>query len=1073
MSKILAGKEQGSETAANNKPVKVGPDSNYFQQKVDFNINVKLNDVDHTLSGFETVTYKNNSPHTLKYIYFHIWPNAYKNNGTQMAKQLLESGDVDFYFAPESERGFIDSLLFKAGNDTLKWEYYKVKKTEEEQAKDKAKGKKPEEYIDIVKVTLKKALMPDSTVVITTPFFVKIPSAMFSRLGHVGQSYQITQWFPKPAVYDKQGWNPMPYLTQGEFYSEYGDFDVSITLPANYLVAATGELTGCPQEERMLELKAKETEEKFRDNKTNKLGNLLGTDEFPPSSTEWKTLRYVQKNVHDFAWFADKRWHVLKGEYVFEKSGKMVALWSFFTTGNSRYWRSSIQYIHDAVHYYSKWNGDYPYNIVTAVDGTISAGGGMEYPTITNIGNVSSALSLETVIMHEVGHNWFYGILGSNERLHPWMDEGLNSANEMRYLSTKYPEMTLGANLGLGSGAQRFLGIDSVKSRMSYYLGSKFPTLTNDDQPIEGKAAEFTEGNYALMVYYKTAAAFNYLRAYLGDKVYDQCMHAYFDAWKFKHPQPNDLRKVFEKVSKKNLGWFFEELINTNKVIDYKIVRKRKPNTGSTKTYGWMVYEEGIEIKNKGSLYAPFCVVGFTADTVNTVRWYPGFKGREVVSFPNGNYTKVVIDPFYDMPEINQRNNTLKYKIKGQRFLQRFEKPKFKFLVGIDDPKRSMLYWTPVVGGNVYDGLQAGLAFYNSIGFQKPFEFTLMPMYGFKTQKLNGSYSVLMHSNFRQSTWLKSMDYGANLISYTSQNVDRSMYNYNQRFVRMDPFVKINFEPKTRRAPMRQSLTFRHHLVREDIRFKSLIDSLSFNIEQSLVHHYTDMIYRMSIAKTLMPQLLEVQLRYGKPQGDGSFAFATADYTISRILGPRKKRITARVYFGAFLFNDALSGRYNLRGDGIRGYYDYTYSQTFIGRNENTGFWSQQFTEGFGNIKAPTAYAQSNKWNAAVNLSCDLPIPVFKLFADVGVSPITTYAFFTNGNPAVASTSTSTKAVADAGIYASLLGGALNVYFPLWVSGDIQNEYKANGTSFGQRIRFSLNIQPFTPQRIAKNIKLF
>lgn len=1050
------------ERAASGRPGKYKADTNYFQQQVNYKIEVKLNDVDHTLMGFETIEYKNNSPHPLKYIYFHLWPNAYKNNETQLAKQLLENGDLKFHYASEADRGFIDSLLFKAGDDTLKWEYYKHKENETDKDED------AETWIDVAKVKLKKPLQPDSTLVITTPFYVKIPSGLFSRLGHIGQSYQITQWFPKPAVYGRNGWNQMPYLNQGEFYSEYGDFDVSITVPANYLVAATGELTGNPQEERMLELKAKETEQLFNEGKVNKLGNLLGTDDFPPSSPEWKTLRFVQKNVHDFAWFADKRWHVLKGEYEFPKSGKLVSLWSYFTTGNSRYWKKSVQYLHDAVKYYSEWNGDYPYSIVTAVDGTISAGGGMEYPTITNIGDVSNDIELETVIVHEVGHNWFYGILGSNEREHPWMDEGINSANELRYLATKYPELTIGNAIGMGHGLQKLLGIDTLKQRMSYYLGSRFPQLTNDDQPIEGKAQEFTDGNYALMVYYKTAASFNYLRAYLGDKVYDQCMHAYFDAWKFKHPQPYDIRKAFEATAHKDLSWFFEDLIKTNHVLDYQIKRKRKPNTASSKTYGWMVYEEGIEVKNKGSLVAPFQVVGITHDTVAAMKWYPGFSGTDVVAFPNGNYDKIVIDPNYVMTEVNQRNNNLRYKIKGKWFLARFEKPKFKFLGGVENPTRSMIYWTPVAGGNVYDGAQVGLAVYNSIAIQKPFEFTLMPIYGIGSNKLNGSYSVLVHSNYRESSLIKNIDFGANAVNYTAYQQTWGFDDETIRFLRIDPFVRFNFKPKTARSPLNQSVTLRYHFVNEDIRYVNTVNGS--NGHHMDLSHFGDISYRMSNKITLMPQQLGIGIRYGAPYGTKSFAWATADYTISRVLGPKGRKITARAYFGAFLFNNTHDARYNLRGDGIRGFYDYTYSQTFIGRNENTGLWAQQFAEGFGNIKTPTAYGQSDKWNAAINLSSDLPIPVFKLFADLGVAQFKEITISSSGQ---VTESYPTKAVADAGIYASLFGGVLNVYCPLWISSDISKEYKANGFDFGHRIRFSLNIQSFTPQRIAKAINLF
>ncbi|MBK6524520.1 MAG: hypothetical protein IPG07_02605 [Crocinitomicaceae bacterium] len=195
----------------------------YFQQDVNYTISVTLNDQDHTLSGFETFEYKNNSGLPLDFIYIHVWPNAYRNNKTALAKQLYNMNDMALEFANDEDKGYIDSLHFQVNGEDVKWEF-------------------DPEHIDIVKMNLNSVLKPGETIVVTTPFFVKIPSGDISRLGHVGESYQITQWYPKPAVFDQNGWHQMPYLTQGEFYSEYGTFDVSITVPKNYVVGSTGDL---------------------------------------------------------------------------------------------------------------------------------------------------------------------------------------------------------------------------------------------------------------------------------------------------------------------------------------------------------------------------------------------------------------------------------------------------------------------------------------------------------------------------------------------------------------------------------------------------------------------------------------------------------------------------------------------------------------------------------------------------------------------------------------------------------------------------------------------------------------
>ncbi|HPG11570.1 MAG TPA: M1 family peptidase, partial [Chitinophagaceae bacterium] len=248
---------------------------NYWQQNVDYTIDVSLNDKEHSLTGFETITYTNNSPDTLKFIWFHLWPNAYKNDKTAFSDQLLENGSTRFYFSSKEEKGYINRLDFKVNNITASTEDHP-------------------EHIDIIKLILPSPLPPGQKAVITTPFHVKLPFN-FSRGGHDGQSYQVTQWFPKPAVYDKNGWHPMPYLDQGEFYSEFGDFTVNITVPENYAVAATGELQNT-DEKNWLASRANFTWESETQKQKNTYGQVKKvTTQFPVSASSRKTLQYIQK----------------------------------------------------------------------------------------------------------------------------------------------------------------------------------------------------------------------------------------------------------------------------------------------------------------------------------------------------------------------------------------------------------------------------------------------------------------------------------------------------------------------------------------------------------------------------------------------------------------------------------------------------------------------------------------------------------------------------------------------------------------------------------------------------------
>jgi len=489
---------------------------NYWQQQVNYTIDVSLNDKEHTLTGFEKIEYSNNSPDTLRFIWFHLWPNAYKNDKTAYTDQALENGSTKFYFSGKEDKGYINRLEFKVNNVTATIEDHP-------------------NHIDIIKLVLPSPLLPGEKTIITTPFHVKLPFN-FSRGGHDGQSYQITQWFPKPAVYDKNGWHPMTYLDQGEFYSEFGQFDVSITLPENYVVAATGELQNV-QEKEWLKTRNNYNWEPVTEKEKNAYGQTKTTLQlFPQSATKTKTLQYRQNNVHDFAWFADKR-YIVNYDSCQLSSGKIVDVFTFYTPKHKKMWSLTVANAKDAIRHYSNLVGEYPYSIVSVVQGPDNLGGGMEYPTITSISPTNDEKALDVVIAHEIGHNWFSGILGSNERKHPWMDEGINSYYDASYKKAKYGE----------------------QSKLEQLI-FETKVVTKTDQPIELPAENYSFINYALTAYYKSAEWLRYLESQFGTSAFNKAMQDYYNRWKFKHPQPEDFKRSIEESVGKNLDAEFSFL---------------------------------------------------------------------------------------------------------------------------------------------------------------------------------------------------------------------------------------------------------------------------------------------------------------------------------------------------------------------------------------------------------------------------------------------------------------------------------------------------------------------------------
>ena len=655
-----------------------------WQQQVDSDIRVTLDDTRHELHGDIAITYHNNSPETLDFVWMHLWPNAYRNGKTALAKQQFRDGEMFMFYAMSRDLGGIDSLAFSSNGQALEWSYHP-------------------EHIDIAKVMLPAPLGPGQSVELSTPFRVELPSGKISRLGHLGESYQITQWYPKPAVFDADGWHPMPYLNQGEFYSEYGTFDVHITLPENYTVGATGDfVTG--SEDNAAEWARLDSLVAASEDWSDRGGWEDATNDFPPSSQRMKTLHYRQSRVHDFAWFADKRYKVLRGEVLLPGEDRVVTTWSMFTPESGELWQRAPEYLHDATFYYSLWNGDYPYNQVTAVDGTISAGGGMEYPNVTVIGSTGSASGLETVIVHEVGHNWFYGILGSNERDNAWMDEGINSFNETRYILTKYGE-DKGLNFLVGNSnlAKRF-DVDDFRYKWIDELSYLFPARLGVDQPMQCHSNSLTSLNYGAIVYKKTAAAFAMLQSHLGTERFDAAMQAYFDTWKFRHPSPADLQASMEKSTGEDLSWFFEDWVQTTQRNDLKLVSTNAKASGPA-TF------RGIKVRNVGELSSPARVSGLKGDSVVAVVDLPLLAPGEVgeAPCPQVDVDRWVLDHDRSTLDYNRKNNT-----RQARMLGGVEPLQVRMLTRLEDPERTQLFWAPAMGWNHHDGLMLGAIVHNS-----------------------------------------------------------------------------------------------------------------------------------------------------------------------------------------------------------------------------------------------------------------------------------------------------------------------------------------------------------------------
>jgi len=968
-----------------------------FQQSVSYRIEVALNDVDHYLDGFIRMDYGNNSPVALDTVWVHLWPNGYKDRFSGLCNQKVGHNDFDLYFASPEDKGMIDSLDFKIDGKKARWGYH-------------------ERYEDIAWILPNENLSPGASISITTPFRVKIPSGKLSRLGHIGQSYQITQWYPKFAVFDDQGWHTMPYLNQGEFFSEFGNFNVFITLPKNYVVGATGELQNANELAWLNKLAAQPIDPNADNN-------------FPSSSKEMKTLHFHQDRVHDFAWFADMRYIVRKGSVILPKSNKEVTTWTMFTPRNAKVWEKGIEFLNEATLGYSHWVGDYPYSQITGVDGTISAGGGMEYPMITVIGQTSNAYELDIVLSHEAGHNWFYGILASNERDHPWLDEGLNSFVEMQHIGDRYEKLGLVdgiAELALGTGSHEETQGYRYQSEITYL----FQARRGKDQPLNLHSEAFTSFNYGAMVYAKTALVFDMLLAYLGEERFVQCMNTYYDTWAFNHPGPKDVRRVFEQVSREDLAWCFDGLVGTDKKYDPKAL------SINGQTFSYAV---------KGGILAPFPVSAWKGDELLGTEWVQPSGAQGTVTLPWEGIELIRIDAEQTTLDIDRTNN----QVRSTGVFKRALPVKFKFLGGAERSDKEFLFWNLLGSYNTADGFALGPALYNTAIPAKRTEFVAAPMYAFQSENLVGGFRLAHHFD-RSTNWMRGLSFGLTGRRSGVVHTDDAELNYT-KFVLS---ARQEFAPNQVNKPTSVSLSYRGIWIEEQFQ----VNSIENNTDLSVQNTFHELTLTASRAKGINPFSLSFNV-LSEPQ---TFLRADIEAKWHIILNKKEDRLSFRLFAGQFFFTDLVDPRAAYNSSGQVGSDDLLYDGLFVGRSERQGVWNQQFLNTQGGLKTPTARGGSDDYILGFNVELDFPTAIpLVAFAGTAIAPSSSF----NDNGELV---TEAKALYETGVGLRLIRDVFDVWMPLAFSSEIAGGFDFQGIPFHERIRFTLNLQRLDPTRLLR-----
>ncbi len=599
------------------------PGHAYWQNKADYKIAATLDDATNKVTGSVTISYKNNSPIELPYIWLQMDQNLYNLESRGQAKMPANG---------KSRYGDAKST-FSGGYQVTNVELIVAGKSE----------KVPYLINDTrMQLRLNKALAAKSGAVsIKIDYNYVIPEYGSDRTGILktknGNIYAVAQWYPRLCVFDDvQGWNTLPYLGASEFYLEYGDFEVSLTVPASHIVVASGELLN-PQEVLTATQLKRFNQAKTSDNTViiRSAAEVLDPASRPAKAT--CTWKYALSNARDFAWASSKSfiWDAAK---INLPSGKKCLATSVYPeeSDGQKAWGRATEYTKGSIENYSKRWFEFPYPVASNVASNI---GGMEYPGIVFCGSTAKTQGLFGVTDHEFGHTWFPMIVGSNERKYGWMDEGFNT-----FINTLAGE-------DFNKGEYKDAKTD-WHQYARFLFGPTSESMMNTPDVLQ-------ERNIGIELYMKPGYALTLLRTQiLGEDRFDYAFKKYIRDWKFKHPTPWDFFRSIENGAGEDLSWFWRGMFLENYKLDQAVSKVDYINNDAKN--GALV-----TIENLDQLAMPVIIEYTTASGKterkklpveiwqNNASWKVKLNTTEAIQ-------KVVIDPDHSFPDMNSANNTWK-----------------------------------------------------------------------------------------------------------------------------------------------------------------------------------------------------------------------------------------------------------------------------------------------------------------------------------------------------------------------------------------------------------------------------
>lgn len=905
-------------------------------------LSVEANLVTKTLNIQQEITFFNQSDDTLRSIVLNDWNNAYSEKNTPLAKRFSDEFYKGFHLAKDRERGSTNNLTIIGPNKLfLNWE-------------------RTEKNPDFIEVELREKLAPKEKITLSLTYVTKVPSDRFTKYGYTDTGgMNLKNWFLTPARFENHEFARYNNYNLDDCANAVSDFDIDIKIP-KYLEVITD-----------LNTDSKTQDDKFSIYKLN------------------------GRNRTDFSLFIEP-----KLSFYSYKNSHHEVLTDMKSSRLNDIQKAIV--IDRIVNFATNLIGEYPHEkiLVSQADYNRNPFYGLnQLPSF--ISPFSDEFLYEIKFLKTYLNTYLRKSLRLDPRKDNWVYDGIQIYMMMKYIDEYHPDSKM---LGSASTFTLLKGynLTNIDFNEQYSYFYMLMARKNLDQPLGDPKNSLIKFNEQIASKYRAGISIRFLDDYLQNNTVPNSIRQFYQQNKEKQVSRNEFEALLQKNSPKDINWFFNTIINSREIIDYKFSSVSKTKDSIT-----------FSIINKTEIPVPMPIYGTQKGKIVFKEWLDIDACDTTFTFARKNADKIILNYKNEVPEFNLRNNWK--KLEG--FFPNNRPLKFTFFKDLEDPYYNQILYVPIISYNYYDGLAPGMRFYNRTILDKPFIFDLNPAYSIKSNNLSGSGAFIFNTDYRKSH-LYNVKY----------SISGSYFHYapDAAYLRINPMIQLRIREDDFRDNRKQVIFVRQVIVqREESAIVvdnseenySVFNVKYFNTRTEATNHFS-----------FVPDL-QISSQFGKASTEIEF----------RKLFESNRQLNLRFFAGAFLYNTTDSDYFSFALDRPT---DYLFDYNYYGRSEDSGFFSQQYIQAEGGFKSKLSTPYANQWLTTVNASFNIWNWV-EVYGDVG--------FLKNRYQ-------NKNFVYDSGVRLNLVTDYFELFLPVYSN----NGWEISQSHYSEKIRFVITLAPKT-----------